>query len=159
MDPNIIGRSVHGSSASRPGKASPPRIHRILVRNLTPETHGNAVGIGLADFTTSRLVAAVDREITYLNALTALTPHSIKIPPHFPSDREAATQALRSLGCDSFESARIVRIQDTLNIGEMDVSEPCLEEVRQNRNLALLSPPAEIPFDPEGNLAPHQERT
>ena len=63
-------------------------------RDLTPETHGNAIGIGLADVTTSRLVRAMDLRVTYLNALTALTPQSAKIPIHFETDREAIERLL-----------------------------------------------------------------
>src|SRR5437899_3334598 len=84
MDPNVTGRWVQGysSALARDGRPS-PFIRRIFVRDLTPETHGNAIGIGLADLTTTRLVQAMDRRVTSLNALTAMTPQCAKIPIHF----------------------------------------------------------------------------
>jgi hypothetical protein len=72
MDPNITGRWVHGYSSLLGGKSqSAPVVRRLLVRELTPESHGNAIGIGLADVTTTRLVQAMDKRATYINALTA----------------------------------------------------------------------------------------
>jgi hypothetical protein len=76
MDPNIIGRSVYGYMSQGPSinALSSVRIRRIFVRELTPESHGNAVGIGLADLTTTRLVRAMDPQAMYVNALTAMAP-------------------------------------------------------------------------------------
>src|SRR5260370_41032629 len=90
MDPNVTGRWVQGYSSSLAREERPsPFIRRIFVRDLTAETHGNAIGIGLADVTTSRLVRATDNRITYLNALTALTPQCAKIPIPFHTSRQA----------------------------------------------------------------------
>jgi len=80
IDPNVTGRWVHGySSLLARGDRPAPFIRRIFVRDLSPETHGNAIGIGLADFTTTRLVRSMDQRVTYLNVLTALSPHCAKI--------------------------------------------------------------------------------
>ena len=83
MDPNVIGRGVQGYSSAlkRDGRPS-PFIRRIFVRDLTPETHGNAVGIGLADVTTSRLVRALDHRMTYRNSLTAPSQPCPNVPSH-----------------------------------------------------------------------------
>src|SRR5881628_4264190 len=97
MDPNVTGRWVHGYSTSlADDNRQSPRIRRICVRDLTPETHGNAIGIGFADITTTRLVNAMDKRVTYVNAMTSLTPHGAKIPIHFDTDCEAIGQALTS---------------------------------------------------------------
>src|SRR5205823_2668169 len=87
MDPNVIGRGVQGysSALAREGRSA-PFIRRIFVRDLTQETHGNAIGIGLADVTTTRLVRAMDARATSINALTALTPQCAKVPIHFDTD-------------------------------------------------------------------------
>jgi hypothetical protein len=106
----------------------------------------------LADFTTDRVVRAMDRKTSYLNALTALTPHSIKIPIHFETDREAIAEALASLGLQDWTGARILRIRDTLNLTEVAVSERCLEEIRDRTDLRVESVPEEFQFDPGGNL-------
>lgn len=154
MDPNIIQRSIDGYSSSlqRAGRAS-PFIRRIFVRDLTEETHGNAIGIGLADLTTGRLMRAMDPRVSFLNALTALTPQSAKLPVWFETDREAIDRALASLPLASPGAARIVRIADTLSLGEIDVSEPLWKTVVGNPDLAALGPPRPAVFDAAGNLA------
>jgi hypothetical protein len=154
MDPNVIGRSVHGYSASLMREERPsPFIRRIFVRDLTPETHGNAVGIGLADVTTSRVARAMDHRATYINALTALTPQSAKIPIYFESDREAIEGTLTSLAIPDTRAARIVRISDTLSLVNLEVSEALREEVNRRADLTVSDEPQEMLFDVAGNLA------
>jgi hypothetical protein len=152
MDPNVVGRSVHGYSSSLI-EQQPPIISRIFVRELTPETHGNAIGIGLADFTTDRLVNSIDKESTYINALTALTPQTVKIPIHFPSDKEAIGSSLASLALPDLRRARVVRIADTQTLEEMEVSEAYLEMVKQRSDLAVIGPVEAMTFDPSNNLS------
>jgi hypothetical protein len=154
MDPNVTGRWVQGYSSSLAREARPPPfIRRIFVRELTPETHGNAVGIGLADLTTSRLVRAMDHRATYINALTALTPQCAKTPIHFDTDREAIKMALTSLALPHTGAARVVRIRDTLSLADLEVSEAMSEEVKRRSNLTATSELAEMKFDSEGNLS------
>ena len=155
MDPNVTGRWVNGYSSSLLRENRPaPFIRRIFVRDLTPETHGNAIGIGLADVTTTRLVRAMDHRATGINALTALTPQCAKIPIHFDSDREAIDMTLTSLALVDSKSARVVRIPDTLSLARMEVSEALREEVQRNPLLTCASKPGEMRFDTEGNLLP-----
>ncbi len=66
-----------------------PRVSRIFVRDLTPASKGNGVGIGMADFTTARLVKGLNLQYTYMNALTSLGLLPAKIPIYFDNDREA----------------------------------------------------------------------
>lgn len=153
MDPNVIGRGVHGYSSSLMREGRPaPFIRRIFVRDLTPETHGNAIGIGLADVTTTRLVRAMDHRVTSINALTALTPQSAKLPIHFDTDREAIGMTLTSLALPDPREARVVRISDTLSLTDMEASEALAEEVKERSNLTPTSDPEEMQFDGEGNL-------
>lgn len=153
MDPNVIGRGVHGYSAALLREDRPaPFIRRIFARDLTPETHGNAIGIGLADVTTTRLVRAMDHRATGINALTALTPQCAKIPIHFDTDREAIALTLASLALPDPRAARLVRIADTLMLAEMDISESLWSAVSTRANLTLLSEPRELQFDAENNL-------
>ena len=155
MDPNVIHRSVDGYSSSliRDGRPS-PFIRRIFVRDLTEETHGNAIGIGLADFTTTRLVRATDARITSINALTALSPQNAKIPITFDTDREAIERALASLPLADATAARIVRIADTLSLAEIEISESLWAEVKSSPALTALGEAHPPRFDAEGNLAP-----
>lgn len=154
MDTNVIGRGVHGYSThfGEQAKAGPPCIKRIFVRDLTTETHGNAIGIGMADFTTDRLVAKTDRRITGVNSLTAMTLHAAKLPISFPSDREAIARALESLGMPSDATARILRIRDTLSLESLQASEALLRAAADREDLQTASEPAAMAFDKEGNL-------
>ena len=158
MDPNIIGRRVHGYSTlfSEQGAAALglPVIRRVFVRELTPESHGNAIGIGLADFTTRRLVEAMDREVTSINALTALSLHLAKTPMYFDTDREAIAQALVSACLASTAEARVVRIVDTLSLEKVEVSEVYSSDFSQRPQIEPLATAREIVFDRCGNLLP-----
>lgn len=153
MDPNVVGRSVQGYSSSLMREGRPaPFIRRIFVRGLTPETHGNAIGIGLADVTTTRLVREVDHQATYINALTALTHQCAKIPIHFETDREAIERMLQTLAIDDTTQARIVRIADTLSPADMQISEPLARELSGFPHIEVLRHPGDIEFDSHGNL-------
>ena len=154
MDPNVINRNVHGySSLPMRGDRTSPFIRRIFVRGLTTETHGNAIGIGMADATTTRLVLATDHETTNINALTSLTPQSAKIPITFETDREAIEKMLASLPLSNTCNAKIIRILDTLSVAEMEISEPLWSENRTNVNLTAIDELRAIEFDTDGNLA------
>ncbi len=155
MDPNVTNRWVQGySSALRREAPGSPFIRRIFVRGLTPETHGNGIGIGLADVTTTRLVRELDLRVTSINALTSLTPHTAKIPIHFDTDREALERTIESLALDDAQSVRLVRIADTLAVVDMDVSASLWQSARDDPRLRAIGAARELQFDPEGNLTP-----
>src|SRR5205807_6752687 len=125
---------------------------RIFVRDLTPETHGNAIGIGLADITTSRLVRAMDRRVTSLNALTAMTPQCAKIPICFDTDKEAVETALGSLAISDTRQARVVRIRDTLSLENMEISEALEPDMKTVVHLTATGPLQQMSFTPEENF-------
>jgi len=152
MDPNIIGRMIHGYSLIEKELPEHPRIRRIFVRELTPESHGNALGIGMADFTTTRFLNAMDRELTYTNSITALSLQGAKAPIHFDTDREAIAAALITLGLEDIRRARVVRILDTLSLQTLSVSESCLAGLGGQPGLSLDGQPADMSFDEAGNL-------
>jgi hypothetical protein len=156
MDPNVIGRSLHGYSALLSDRSTHPIVRRIFVRGLTPQSHGNGVGVGLADFTTTRLVQAINPEVTYLNALTAMSVQSVKIPIHFQTDREAITRALASLALRDLHEARIVRIQNTLALERVNVSEAYASAFANRPELIPLGPASALTLDANGNLLPLQ---
>ncbi len=155
MDPNVVGRGVQGYSSAlmREGRPS-PFIRRIFVREITPESHGNAIGIGLADVTTTRLVRSMDASVTNINALTALTHQCAKVPIHFDTDREAIERILNTLAIDNTAQARIVRIRDTLSTADMEVSESLLPAISGRPGMVILSDACDVAFDNEGNLPP-----
>jgi hypothetical protein len=153
MDPNVIGRSIHGYSSMLAREARPaPFIRRIFVRDLTAETHGNAIGVGMADFTTARLVRAMDHRTTMINALTAMTPQSAKVPIALETDREAIDLALTSLSLPDRNSARIVRIADTLSLAEIEISEALASSARHRSEFTALEELREMRFGADGNL-------
>jgi hypothetical protein len=153
MDPNVTNRWVQGYIGGLVREDQPaPFIRRIFVRDLTPESHGNAIGIGLADVTTTRLVRAMDTYKTNINALTSLTPQTAKIPIAFDTDREAIERTLGSLAIDDVTTARVVRIESTLSLAEMEISEALWNEVKGRAALTAISGVREMDFGTDGNL-------
>ena len=120
MDTNVIGRGVDG----RPSPPPAARARTIYARGLTPESHGNAIGIGLADVVSTRLVAAMDRHITYTNALSALTPATVRIPLQFDTDAECLAAAARLAGVEPVRGAGRAH-PHTLALDRFVASEAC----------------------------------
>lgn len=153
MDPNVINRSIHGyNSLPIRGDRLAPFIRRIFVRGLTHETHGNAIGVGMADATTTRLVESIDKHVTSINALTSLTPQSAKIPLSFETDLEAITKMIATLPLASPRDAKVVRILDTLSIAELEISEPLWFSVQKENKLQAVNELKSMQFDHAGNL-------
>jgi hypothetical protein len=124
MDTNVTGRAVDG----RTQKVPRPVVRQLFVRELAPESEGNATGIGLADFCTRRLADAIDWAPTYLNAITAAHPAGARLPLVCEHDREAIRIALNATGT-SESDARVARIRDTLHIDAFAASEAALETI------------------------------
>ena len=148
MDTNVIGR-INFIGSSRPKR---PKITGIFVRDLTEMTHGNACGIGMADYTTRRLVEKIDYPSTYVNCLTAMTPEDGRVPIFFEKDRDALFAAHRNSGVFDPEALRILWIKNTLELEYLYASQPLLKEARSNSKLDVLSRPFDFPFDGNGNL-------
>ena len=144
MDTNVIGR--HATWFERPFTS--PRITFIVVCDTTEKTHGNANGIGLADFTTRRLADKIDWEPTYVNALTACSPGGPKLPAVLDTAAEAVAVALSCLGLDRVEDARVVRIQNTLQLTEVEVSEAFLPDLAKRPDLTPLGAPTALGVRP-----------
>jgi hypothetical protein len=153
MDPNVTHRWVQGyvGGLIREGRPA-PFIRRVFVRDLTPESHGNAIGIGLADVTTTRLIQKTDTRVTNINALTSTTPQTAKLPMAFDTDREAIERTLATVGLEDVRTAKIVRIESTLSVTELDVSEALWREVSGRPGLSALGEPREMEFGADGNL-------
>jgi hypothetical protein len=144
-DPNITGRYP------TPFASGGPEVAKQVVLDLTDETDGNANGIGTADFTTLRAVQKMDLGRTYPNGLTSTVVGPVGIPMILPSDRLAFAAAL--LTCNAVGRApRLMRIANTLRLGEFAVSASMLDEVRANASLHVLADPEAPPFDAAGNL-------
>ncbi|HCE05781.1 MAG TPA: hypothetical protein DEQ62_05560 [Verrucomicrobiales bacterium] len=153
MDPNVIGRHAHHYSTLLQNVLEvTPFIRRIYVRGLTPETHGNAIGVGLADAVHVRLAEAMDAESTFVNVRTALTLHNAKLPMHFPNDRAAIAGLLDTLALSDPALARVMRIRNTLDLATLELSEAFAGEATAHENLTVLSKPVEWQFDTSGDL-------
>jgi hypothetical protein len=150
MDSNVIGRILF-IGAKEPEN---PKITRIVVLDLAEESHGNAVGIGMGDYTTERLVSKIDRVATATNAITAMTPEQGRIPIALNTDREAVEAALTTIGAVDPEASRVVHIKNTLDMAELNVSEALLEEIKGREGLELVKELGPLAFDNKGNLPP-----
>jgi hypothetical protein len=120
--------------------------------NLTAATKGNACGIGVADLTTAKVVDAMDRDYTYINAITSGVLATARIPIHMPTDMETIQLALKTCARVVHPQTRIVWIKNTLSLGKIFVSEPMLPEIRHNSEMEILGEPQSMPFDEKGNL-------
>ena len=146
MDPNITGRYCS------PYASGGPDITRIVVLDLTELTHGNANGMGAADFTTRKLADKIDFPLSYVNSLTANLPSTVRMPVVLDDDREAILAAVKTCCARDLAQSRVVRIKDTLHMSEIFISEAMLPEARANPAIEVLSSPAELMFDASGNL-------
>jgi hypothetical protein len=143
-DPNVTGRYP------TPYASGGPYVERMVFLDLTPETGGNANGLGMADVVTERLVSKMDRPATYLNALTSTTPSPVKIPMVMPGDRMAVAAALTMCAGVSPQRARLVRIKNTLKLRRMWISEALLEDAGER--LRVVEDPGPMRFDANGSL-------
>jgi hypothetical protein len=151
MDTNVVGRKRAFKSAP---PANQPTMRFIFIRGLSAHTHGNAAGIGFADFTTVRCVKNMNYKATAINCTTSGYPEGANLPVHYDTDREVLDTALSIIGTRAPEQARIMRIRNTLMLQEVEVSEPCLRELRKMTDFQALTSPYDIAFDAEGNLPP-----
>ena len=150
MDPNITHTYLPG--APIPQALRDKRARRVAVLDLTEETHGAAMGIGMADVTTRRLLEKMDPESTYPNCLTSGVTASGKLPMAFDSHRLAIQAAVRTLSAVDGTGMRMVRIRDTLHLGEIWISAALLPQAREHPDVELLAPPAPMAFDDRGDL-------
>jgi hypothetical protein len=148
MDPNVIGRMYFPPNEEPKG----PRYIRILVRDLTKKTAGNAVGMGLADFATRRLANKVNFHYTYTNALTGLSPMRSKMPIIFETDRDAIQGALKTIGLTEPPDAKVARIRNTLAVEYLQASEALLPEIKGRSDLEIVDGPWEFRFSEAGDL-------
>ena len=152
MDTNVVGRKFHDNHAA---EKEYPKVTRILVRGLTPETHGNASGIGTAEYAHRRAVDEMDREITYINCMTGNHPSGAHIPLYFDTDQICIEKALETVGLRELGEERILRIHNTLDLGELLVSEAYRTEVEAREDLSIVNEAAPMPFDTSGDLPLH----
>lgn len=146
MDPNITG------TFCTPYASGGIKSQRVCVLDLSPETHGNGIGLGYSSATTRRVFDQLDLASMYPNAITCTVLGGVRIPIIMESDREAVQVCVRTCNEIDKNNPRIVRISNSLHIEHIWLSEAYLEEARANANLTIESEPEEFPFDEDGNL-------
>jgi hypothetical protein len=159
IDPNVVGRLL---IETQPEFES-PKITRICCLDLSPESHGNGTGVGIADLTTDRLLAAIDPVPFRMNNLTACFLWRSKLPIAFPTDRECIAMGVQTCWQPNHDALRLAVIPNTLELAELWVSAPLVEEAKQHPHLEVTGDLQAMPFDVVGNLVqetlfPHSVR-
>lgn len=152
IDPNVVGRLL------MEGQPEPetPRITRICALDLSPESHGNGTGIGIADLTTDRAIAAIDPVPTRLNSLTACCLWRAKLPFSAASDRACLELGLKTCWQPDLKALRLAIIPNTLEVAELWVSPALAAEARNLPNVSVVGEPRTVPFDAAGNIVQEQ---
>jgi hypothetical protein len=146
LDTHVIGR-LFIAGEEEPAR---PRIKRIAVLRISPGSHGNAYGIGLADVATEAAVGAMDPVSTHANAMTSTFLERVRIPLTLPSDREAINAALSTCSHPDLSTIKLARIRDTRHLQELHVSENLLNSL--SKPVEVLDGPIEWSFRDDGNL-------
>ncbi len=148
MDTKVIGR------IGVLGQAEPeyPKIKRIAIMRLTEGSHGNAIGIGLADVAPMELFKSVDLPATALNSISSMCPEQGRMPCIASDDLTAITAAIETVGLENTKSAKIMYIQDTNSLEYIAVSEPLYEQLKDNKNIERISEPFKLAFDENKRL-------
>lgn len=146
MDPNITGTfsnsSVTGGLKSK----------RTVVLDMTDESHGNGVGLGMADCSTMKAFNKFSREKSYPNVLTSLVPAVVKVPLIFDNDKQAIQAAIKMCPDIDLNNVRVVRIKNTLEMSKIQISETLIDTVSNHPNVEILDDAKDMIFDEEGNL-------
>ena len=146
MDPNITGRYP------TPYPTGGPEVSKMVVLDLTEKTGGNANGVGTADFTTKRLVNKTDFQALYANGITSTVVRPNAIPMTLDCDLDAIRAAVKTSNALDLSKIRLVRIKNTLQLGEIMISEAMLPDALSLANVSVCSEPFEMQFDDLGNL-------
>jgi len=148
MDTKVVNRGVNGEYNPWPGI---PRFERIFIRDLSELTYNSAVGLGMADVVTDRLVNRTDWTPTIINSLTANTPAAIRTPVHFPTDRECLERFIPTVGKLDLAQVTIGWIRNTMELGRLGLSENLRAAVEANSALEIEAI-TDFEFDGDGNL-------
>ncbi len=144
IDPNVVG------FWRRDGGPRQPDYRTLIVLDLTPQSHGNAVDIGMVDLTTRRVIDKIDLKATYTNALTSGLLSGARLPMALENDREALAAALSQV--PQPERVRMVRIVNTLSLETFWATGAVLPELRGQQGITVDDAPLEMEFDAEGRL-------
>jgi hypothetical protein len=148
MDTNVIGRRKYGFES----EPESPDIKRIFIRSLTEPSHGNATGLGMADFVHQDLIADTYLHKAVINTLTASTPNSARVPPIMETDRAGLIASLSTVGIIGPDEVRVARVTDTMRLKRMYVSEVLVEKARARDDLRVVNEAHPVEFDADGQF-------
>lgn len=149
IDTNIIGRMGIRNQAD----LQTPKISRVVVLDLTEESHGNALGVGLADIIPRRLQEKIDINKTYANVVTTSLLERGFIPLVMPTDRETISIALKTVGRPvNPQDARFMIIRSTLDLEEIYISTNMVLEIKDMPGIEIIGEPESLSFSEEGEL-------
>lgn len=149
LDSNVVGRKFNDHEALADEW---PKVRRIALRRLTPATHGNAIGMGLAEFCRSQLLEEADLAATRLNGLTSGHISAAMTPLDYRCDREMLAAAMGTIGLVEPADAKLLWIGDSLHLSEVECSSAYLAEARGRDDLEILTDARDLPFDGTDNL-------
>src|SRR5215210_134855 len=146
MDTNVIGRfRILGVE-----EPESPNAKYVVVSRVSEQSHGNTLGVGLADLTTERLFHAINYDSMNANVMTSTFLERAKIPMVLANDREALETAIRCNWGVPAEETRFVRIPNTLHLEHAYLSENLVEEALRNGNVEVIGEASELEFDENG---------
>lgn len=148
VDPNITG------TFSTPYASGGVSVQRTCFLNLTPQSHGNALGVGLASAITKRIFDEIDADVMYTNCITSTVIRSAMTPCVMSTDKEAVQFCIRTCNRIDVQNPRVIRIQNSLHIGQVMLSEAYYADVLAGKyaGLTALDAPAAMAFDEQGTL-------
>ncbi len=149
LDTKVANRGVYGETNQWPDT---PKFDRLYLRDLHPNSYGNAVGLGMADMVHDRLVEKVDWEPTTINSVTSSSLAAIRLPIHFATDRKCLETMATTVGLFDMSELRIAWLKNTLELTPFGLSENLREDIEKNPSLEIVGGPMELPFDADGNL-------
>jgi hypothetical protein len=150
LDTNIIGRMYIKGDA----EPASPRIKAIIVCDLTEASHGNALGMGLADVITRRLYDKVDLAAVAQNVITSTFLERGKMPLVAPSDRDAFEWAVRACGPVEPDDLRVLRVRSTLHLEQFQASDRLWGDIAGRSAIARVEAGCSPAFDERGALRP-----
>ncbi len=146
QDPNVSSRFA------TPYASGDFTIQKVCVLDISEKSHGIMIGAGCADTCTRRLVEKSNLEASYINAITSTVFDCVRLPMILKNDYYAIAACIKTCNEVDVNQIRMVRIPNTLEIGEIWISESMLEDARKNPAIEILSEAQPMPFDENGNL-------
>lgn len=150
MDMKVVNRGIEGQYNPWPGT---PVIKRIFLRDLSAATHGSAVGVGFSDVIHDRLLARIDDQSTWINAITSGSLAAARVPVHYPSDRACLEMLAQTVGRSKAGQVTAGWLRNSLELGHLALTENLRDEIAKDANLEIVGPAFELDFDAAGNLS------